>query len=148
MTYISSLAREIEREWGVKRIFSVNENCFKMTAKKKMKPLLPSLKERKRYLVFEVVSKSKLPDFSQISKTLKNTCSRFLGEIGMAKAGFYIMKDKSCKNKGIIRMNHNMVDSVKAALTMVKDIGGVDVVVQSRGVSGILKKAESKFMRC
>ncbi|MBW3003419.1 hypothetical protein KY328_03230 [Candidatus Woesearchaeota archaeon] len=138
------MALERERENGVlKRIFSVDKNCFKMI-KAKMKPLKPSLKEKKRYLVFEIVSKTKF-DFADVVTAVRKEFSRFLGELGMAKAGIAFLPDKWKANRGIIRLNHDMVDHVKASLTMVKDINGVEVIVKSVGVSGILKKAESKW---
>lgn len=117
-----------------------------MIEQKKIKPLLPSLKERNRYLVFEVISSSKIA-FSDVVKKIQAACKSFFGELGMAKAGVFVMPDKWKMNKGIIRLNHDMLDQVKAALTMIKDINGVPVVVQSVGVSGILKKAESKYLR-
>ncbi|MEA3429979.1 MAG: Rpp14/Pop5 family protein [Nanoarchaeota archaeon] len=119
-----------------------------MTKTIKMKPLLPSLKEKKRYLVFEVMSESKF-DFELVSRSMKKTFNSFLGEIGMAKAGAYIMPEKwnKSKQKGVIRLNHDMLDEIRAALTLVKDFNGVEVLIQSVGVSGILKKAELKFMR-
>jgi len=118
-----------------------------MAVATKSKPLLPTLKENKRYLVFKIISKTNLSDFSAISSELKSTCLRFLGEFGMAKASFKILSDKwnPKQQKGIIRINREALDSIKGALLMVKEIGGHEVIVQTIGVSGTLKKAESKF---
>lgn len=118
-------------------------------ANKKIKPLLPSLREKKRYLAFEVLSKSKITDFDAVSKAILQNSTEFLGQLGMSKAGIMILKDKYNQNsqRGIIRVNHKNIDNLKAALTMIDDINNNDVIVKSIGVSGILKKAEKNYLK-
>jgi ribonuclease P/MRP protein subunit POP5 len=115
---------------------------------KKIKPILPSLREKKRYLVFEVISKQKIQDFNKVRDAIMNSALEFLGQLGMAKAGVIILKDKWNKDKqrGILRVNNKHVDNLKAALTFVEKINGADAIVRSVGVSGILKKAENKYL--
>jgi ribonuclease P/MRP protein subunit POP5 len=114
----------------------------------KLKPILPSLREKKRYLVFEIISENKLDNPSIISKEITEKCSRFLGEMGMAKAGILILNDKynKEKQKGIIKVNNKMLNELKAALCLIKEINNTQVIVKSAGVSGILKKAQDKFI--
>ncbi len=118
-------------------------------ANKKLKPLLPSLREKKRYLAFEVLSKGKITDFDAVSNTILDTSTEFLGQLGMSKAGIMILKDKYNKDsqRGLIRVNHKNVDNLKAALTMVDNIDNSEVIVKSIGVSGILKKAEKRYLK-
>ena len=115
----------------------------------KIKPLSPSLREKKRYLVFEVLSEAKIKDFSKVKDSILETGSFFLGKLGMAEAGIILMEDKydANKNKGIIRVNHKHVHHLKSVLTLVKKIDDNEVIVRSIGVSGILKKAEENFMK-
>ena len=94
-----------------------------------MKRLLPSLREKKRYVVFETDTPNK------VGQALKD----FLGILGMSKVNPLIMKDKFKKNKGIIRINHAFKNEVIMALSLVN--------VKTIGVSGILKKAEEKYLR-
>ena len=101
----------------------------------KMKRLLPSLREKKRYVVFEVTSNSKR---EEILKSIECALRDFLGILGMSKASPVIMKDKFNGKRGIVRFNNPFKDEVITALSLVK---GIKVV----GISGILKKAESKF---
>jgi ribonuclease P/MRP protein subunit POP5 len=115
----------------------------------KIKPVLPSLREKKRYLVFEVISKQKIQNFKEVSQAIQNSALMFLGQLGMAKAGTIILKDKWNKDmqRGIIKVNHKEVDNLRAALTFTERIEGKEVIVRSVGVSGILKKAENKYLK-
>ena len=114
----------------------------------KIKPVLPSLREKKRYLVFEIVSETKIDDLNKITEAILNSCHKYLGEMGMAKSGLLILNDKYNKEKqrGIIRVNNKMLDNLKAALCFIKEIDNKQVIVKSVGVSGILKKAQSKYI--
>ncbi|MBL7054584.1 hypothetical protein ISS05_02410 [Candidatus Woesearchaeota archaeon] len=115
----------------------------------KIKPISPSLREKKRYLAFEVVSKQKIEGFKGVSESIMNSGLMFLGQLGMAKAGAIILKDKWNQEmqRGIIRVNHKQVDNLKAALAFVEKIDDKKVIVQSVGVSGILKKAEDRYLK-
>jgi RNase P/RNase MRP subunit POP5 len=114
----------------------------------RMKPMLPSLREKRRYLVFEVVSKNKLSSASAVSSAVQRKTAEFLGELEAAKAGVHTLHDKwdSKKRKGVIRLNRKYVNHLKAALCMISRIENRKVVVKSVGVSGMLNKAEKKFM--
>ena len=57
-----------------------------------------------------------------------------------------MLPDKYKDNKGVIRVSNKHVDDLKGALTMVETIGRDPVIVRSRGVSGILKKLEKKYL--
>jgi ribonuclease P/MRP protein subunit POP5 len=110
----------------------------------KIKPVLPSLREKKRYLVFEIISKKPIKEFSAISKAIWKAVLDLSGVLGASKAGIWLLGDKFNKDtqKGIIKVNHKNADLLKAALCTIKQISGTDVIVRSVGVSGILKKTE------
>ena len=76
------------------------------------------------------------------------SCQNFLGQIGLAKAGILILNDKfnKEKQKGIIRVNNKMVNHLKGSLCFIKEIDKEKVIIKSVGVSGILKKAQEKFI--
>lgn len=122
----------------------------------KIKPLLPSQREKKRYLVFEIISKNKLQQpkqtahlasFSEISNAIWNSILTFAGQTGAARAGISVLHDKydSAKQRGMIRVSHKMLDTLKAALTLIREINNEPVIFRSLGASGILKKAEEKY---
>src|SRR3989338_8152512 len=118
-------------------------------AKKKLKPLLPTLREKKRYLAFEVLSKTKITDFDTVSNAILHTSAEFLGQLGVSKAGLLVLKDMwdNDSQRGVIRVNHKHTDKLKAALTMIGKINNDDVIVKSVGISGILNKAKKRYLK-
>ncbi len=110
-----------------------------------MKPLLPSLKEKKRYVVFEIISDKKIAQ-KDLEKGIQENVTKFLGELGIAKSGFILLKDATKGNKGIIRTNVKYQDEMKMALSLIKTMGKEKAIVNVIGVSGILNKAKKKFL--
>lgn len=114
---------------------------------KKIKPILPTLREKKRYLAFEIISRKKIKPFSAVSKAIWQSALHYMGEKGAAKAGLWLLMDKYREDtqKGIIRVGNKHVNDLKASLVMLDQIEGDEVIVRSLGVSGILKKT-GKYM--
>jgi ribonuclease P/MRP protein subunit POP5 len=109
----------------------------------KIKAILPSLREKKRYLAFEVVSKGRIKGFSGVSKAVWNGMLSFNGTKGTAQAGIMPLPEKynAELQRGIIRVNNKHIDSLKAGLAAIQEVEGTPAVVKSIGVSGSLKKA-------
>ena len=105
----------------------------------KLKPVMPSLREKKRYLAFEVLSDAKL-DTNHIAKAVMNASLQFAGELGTAEMGIIPLTELFAKNKGIIRVSNVGLDRLKAALTLITTIEGHPVSVRSLAVSGNLGK--------
>ena len=118
-------------------------------AKTKLKPVLPSLREKKRYLVFEVISKEKINDVNLVSSAVWDCSLQFLGQLGTAKAGIMVLNNKwdAQSQRGIIKVGHRHVDALKSALLFADKIGNADTIFRSLGVSGILKKAENNYLK-
>ena len=117
-------------------------------AKAKIKPLLPSLREKKRYLAYEVISRNRFDGAFPASKAILNASNELLGSLGMAKAGILTLNDKwnAESQRGILRVNNSHVDNLKASFVFVKNIEGKEAVIKSVGVSGILKKAQQRYL--
>jgi len=116
--------------------------------KRKTKPLLPSLRERKRYLAYEIISEQRFYDAVEISKAISDAAKEFLGALLTAKAGILTLDDQFNSNlqKGILRVNHKRLDDLKSSLIFIKKIKESDVIVRSIGASGILKKTKEKYL--
>ena len=116
-------------------------------AKGKLKPLMPTLREKKRYLVYGAISKNKFNDAIHVNKAILDASKEFLGSLGMAKAGILPLDDQWSQDmqRGIIRVNNKQVDNVKAAFVFVKSIGAHEAIVRSIGASGVLKRAKQKY---
>ncbi|MEM4247016.1 MAG: Rpp14/Pop5 family protein [Candidatus Woesearchaeota archaeon] len=109
----------------------------------KIKAILPSLREKKRYLAFEIISKNKIKAFSGVSKAIWQGMLSFTGTKGVAQAGILLLPEKynAVLQKGIVRVSHKHVDDLKAGLATITEIDSTPVIVRSIGVSGSLKKA-------
>ena len=117
--------------------------------KTKLKPILPSLREKKRYLVFEVISKEKIGEINAVSNAISNASLQFMGYVEAAKAGTIMLDNKWDANsqRGIIKVGHRHVDMLKASLAFVRSIESNEAICRSLGVSGILKKAENNYLK-
>ena len=109
----------------------------------KLKPILPSLKEKKRYLSVEIISPDKF-SAEEVKKSVEKSCLEFLGTLDAGKAGILFLSDKFKNNRGIVKTGHKYVDKVRSALALIKKIDNKEVIIQTKVVSGILKKEIEK----
>ncbi len=112
----------------------------------RIKPLLPTLREKKRYIVFEVISK--LPhSFEAVSRVIQGSILAFIGVKGAAQAGVIVLKDRFdyAKQQWILKVANIYINDLKASLALAKEIGGNKIIIRVKGVSGILKKT-ARFM--
>jgi ribonuclease P/MRP protein subunit POP5 len=113
---------------------------------KRIKPILPSLKEKKRYLVYEIISDTKINDPKVVSEAIWDSSLGFMGTDTAAKAGVWVLEDKFKNQKGVIKVNNKYIEKLRTSLALIKTIKKKPVVVRTVGVSGILKKAENKYI--
>jgi ribonuclease P/MRP protein subunit POP5 len=103
--------------------------------------LLPSLRQKKRYIVFEIVSDKKTP-LAEIEKEVHQALFNFIGQLGVAKAAPMFIKGKNLsQQRFILKINHKYVDEAKAALTLIKNIKNTPVIIKSLTTTGMIKKA-------
>lgn len=107
-----------------------------------MKRILTSLREKKRYIVFEVISK-KQAAFQNVADAIMDSFKKFLGEKECSKAAPFLLANKWNKNaqRGILRINHAFKDAAKACLSLIESIEGEKGIVRSIVTSGTLKRA-------
>ena len=111
--------------------------------------LLSSLKQKKRYLVFEVISKNKYST-QEIEKEVNLVLTSWLGQLGIARAAPLFLKEKfnQSKQRFILKVNHKYVAEAKAALSLIKKINNNNnnnnnkVIVKSLITAGTIKKAK------
>ncbi|MFC1690601.1 Rpp14/Pop5 family protein [Nanoarchaeota archaeon] len=116
--------------------------------KKKLKTILPTLKDRNRYLVFEIVSKGKIDDFGTVSGKIRGSALDLYGQEGVGDMSLRLFKDKwqPITQRGIVKVTHKNIDKMRASMALIKDIDGKEVAVQVIGVSGIMKKAVNNYL--
>jgi len=108
-----------------------------------IKAMAPSMREKKRYIAFEVVAEKPVTR-EAVAKELRETMNKLVGDLGMAKAGLIFLPDWD-NNKGVLKVSHKHTDVAKAAMALVKQINGNNVIIKSIGISGILKKSRNKI---
>ena len=109
-----------------------------------MKHLMPSLRQKKRYLVYDVVSEELL-DKKTVENEILNAAVELNGRLVLGKAGLVFLDDWN-KNTGILKVNNKYVDNIKASLCFIRKVNKKEAIIKSKGISGILKKARNKFM--
>ncbi|MBI5064841.1 hypothetical protein HZA97_01265 [Candidatus Woesearchaeota archaeon] len=114
----------------------------------KIKALKPSLKEKKRYLVFEMSSKQKIKAFRNVSKAIQYSYKELFGEIGLGEAGLIVLAEKYQEDnqRGVIKVGRKYLDHLRASLTFIQKIEEIETITQSIGASGSLKRAEAKYL--
>ena len=87
--------------------------------KNKLKPLLPSLREKKRYLAFEVISKDKVPE-REVEQAISDSAKEYLGTLNMGKAGIMFLRNRynQEKQKGIIKVNNKYLNHLRASIAL------------------------------
>lgn len=107
----------------------------------KLKGLLPSLREKKRYIAFSIKSADDI-SFKEAKNEIETSMLKFIGELGFANTGPLFLKDWK-DMKGIVKVNTKYVDHTKAAMALIKEINGKKAKIESIAVSGVLNKIRS-----
>jgi ribonuclease P/MRP protein subunit POP5 len=117
-----------------------------MLDEKKPKPLSSTLRNRRRYIAYQVYSEDRFI-FQDLSNSIWHSILNFLGELGASKADIWVAKDVYDESRqiGIIRCSHDAVEQVRASLALMERIGDVRVIVKVLGISGSIKATRMKF---
>lgn len=115
--------------------------------KKRLKTLIPCLKERKRYIVFEILSDSKIKNYNVVSNAIKGSIFKYLGELESARAGIKLLPNNYdlSSQRGIIKVNNKYVDKIKSSMLLLKQIDNNKVIIKNICVSGTIKSTKKFF---
>ena len=103
----------------------------------RIKTLLPSLKENKRYILYDVEFVDKMDDSrGLIEEKLRN----FVGDLGIARAGLRFVDAQH--NRGIIQVSHTSVHEIKTGLALINGFN-----VRTIKVSGSLSKLLNEWQK-
>jgi len=115
----------------------------------KMEPkILPSsLREKKRYIIFKIISESNVT-YSDFVNAMWNSMLNFLGELKTSEVNTWIIQNlyNEEEQTGVIRCSHKHVEEVRAALALISVIGESKSVVKVLGVTGTIKSAKMKYI--
>jgi len=106
--------------------------------------LIPSLRQKKRYIVFEIQSEVKF-DFLAIKEEIDQSLLLFLGQLGLSRASPMWIKEQfnPQAQRFMLKVNNNSVDEVKTAVALSKKIKKAPIIIRSIITSGTVKKASS-----
>lgn len=106
----------------------------------KLKPLQPTLRQKKRFIRVKIESEKKF-NFDEISKELNQEITFYIGAIDFGKAGIWILKDKFDfdNQEIIIRVGTKFKDKTVGALALIRKIGSENLNLRVLRVSGTLK---------
>ena len=104
--------------------------------------LLSSLKEKKRYVVFEVKGENEF-SLADVETAVDTAVNEFLGQLGKSKAGVMLIREKwsAKKRRFLMKVNNKYVDELKSAMLFIKRIKNKPVIVESVLVTSTIKKA-------
>ncbi len=97
-----------------------------------------------RYLALKVECDGEF-DRDSFQKNLIETYLRLYGEYGLSKANLKLLKLEE-DGLAILSVNHKALPQLRAALALIRELGGVRTVVHVLGVSGTIKRLKAKFL--
>ncbi len=112
--------------------------------------LPPTLRERRRYLAFELISEREI-DKRELLKEIRDSVYSLYGDTGASESKMWLIEYSKnedadggtdrCRGVGILRCAHNKVEEVRAALACIHSASGVRLGIRVIGISGTIKGA-------
>lgn len=106
-----------------------------------MRALPPSLRKRKRYIAFRIISEENIDRDEMISAIWDSVMSLF-GELD----GVNFRLIEFGNNTGIVMCSHKEVNKLKIALTMINRAGDKKILPMILGVAGTIKSCKRKYL--
>lgn len=111
-----------------------------------MKPVPPTLREKKRYIAFKVYTAHDIDKGDIVRATLDEGLS-FFGEKGVSRFAIWVLDYDPSTKKGFLICNLTQKDEVLALLTLIDRVGGRKACFQVLGVSGTIHALKRKFLK-
>lgn len=104
--------------------------------------LPPSLRERRRYILFEVMHEREITiDKRELLKAIWDSVYSLYGEVGASECRLWLIEYN--KGVGILRCANGKVEEVRASLSCVHSVKGVQVGIRVKKISGTIRGARS-----
>ncbi|MCQ1536409.1 ribonuclease P [Methanosarcina sp. KYL-1] len=108
-----------------------------------MKRLMPSLRAKKRYLPFELISEEPASR-SDLVREIMASAASLLGDVTASECDIKVLGFE--EGKGIIHCSHIKVKETRAAMAALTRINGKRATLHVLGSSGTVKRATEKFL--
>jgi ribonuclease P/MRP protein subunit POP5 len=102
--------------------------------------LLPTLREKERYIKFKVISEGPI-HYSDLESAIWNSFLDFYGELGVSELSLWIIKNlwDEGEQVGVIKCNNRSVEKVLAGLGLISRLGDSRIIFKILKVSGTIK---------
>lgn len=113
----------------------------------KLKTLPSSYREKKRYLIFEIISEDEI-ELEELIKSVWHGAINLLGVLGVAKTNFKFISNLYDKEKQrfVVKCMPRDVELIRLALALITEINEKKVCIKSVGVVGTIKSAIRKHL--
>jgi len=111
----------------------------------KLKPLKPSLRVKKRFLLLKIISSKSFSE-STLSKGLSSHLLTYLGVMGFGDCGFWFLKDlcNVSEQTAIVKISLSSQKNVLGALGLLTEIESIPTRIEVTRISGTLKGFQEK----
>lgn len=106
-----------------------------------MKKILPSLRRKRRYMVFEF---SEPVGKEDALRSILGSIHSLYGDVGASEICPKLVEFDGVR--GILKCAHTKVEDVRAALACIYEVGGKKLSVRVLGISGTIRGAKEKFI--
>jgi ribonuclease P/MRP protein subunit POP5 len=103
----------------------------------------PSLRDRRRYLVFELMSEREIDKWALL-KEIRDSVFSLYGDVGVSESKIRLMeytREDTDRGMGILRCAHDKVEEVRAALACIHSANEARLSIRVIGTSGTIKGA-------
>jgi ribonuclease P/MRP protein subunit POP5 len=107
---------------------------------------LPSMKEKKRYLTFRILSEGPV-SYADMKGAVLNSVLNWMGEKGLSESGLRMIKNlwDGRKKEGWLACSPGAVDDIKVSMALIHQIGDAKVIFHVLRVSGTIKSGKEKL---
>jgi len=116
-----------------------------MKQREKPKTLLPTLREKDRYIKFQVISEEPI-SYSDLEQAIWNQFLDTFGEFGVSKTSMWLMKNLYIPESqiSVIKCNSKSVQQIIAGLGLISRLGDTRMIIKILKVSGTIKGLKLK----
>lgn len=116
-----------------------------MKEREKPKTLLPTLREKDRYISFQIISEEQI-SYTDLEQAIWNQFLDTFGELGVSKTNMWLMKNLYMPELqiGVIRCNNKSVSQIIAGLGLISRLGDNRIIFKVLKVSGTIKGLKLK----
>lgn len=114
----------------------------------KLKPIRPTLREKKRFVKVKIISDKKF-SFKELSESLIEEIIFYIGAIDFGKSGIWILRDKFNEKEQelILKVGTKKKDKLIGALALIKNIKNSKLKLEVVRVSGTLKGVQKEISK-